>query len=417
MDPALIDSPDHKEQIDRLGKINRNSRLPICKACPNLIHIENPDSIYCQKGKLCCGGVKSPGSVSLGWGNCIENKWDIPLESYFDRIVVINLKRRPDRLQDFRTRIAACEWPFKDPEVFAAVDGNKIPAPRGAYDYDGVFKNQWKYGSGAYGCMQSHRHILERAISDDVKRILILEDDAQPCSNFGTKMTEFLGKIPKDWDCLMLGGQHHSGTPKPFLSGIVKCINTQRTHCYAAQGRFIRDLYSTFCSFFSHCDHVLGPLLKGYKAFAPDPFFVAQGRNVSDITCRPEPARNWSGNDPVAKIFMIESPANVIRQARGYSLHTGYNRDKQTDIDLGIKGIYESRGSRVNRIRSMQNWIKMVRPEAAALDGGICGIWVPIWNTEFREVVMKAVGPELISVKFTQLEDYLLARADHVTIP
>ena len=49
------------------------------------------------------------------------------LKRYFDRVVLINMKRRPDRLQSVRDELRKARWPFKQPEVFEAVDGHVIP--------------------------------------------------------------------------------------------------------------------------------------------------------------------------------------------------------------------------------------------------------------------------------------------------
>ena len=53
------------------------------------------------------------------------------LKNYFDRVVVVNLKRRPDRLACLKTALRDCSWPFQQPIVFDAVDGNVVPCPHG----------------------------------------------------------------------------------------------------------------------------------------------------------------------------------------------------------------------------------------------------------------------------------------------
>lgn len=44
------------------------------------------------------------------------------LQQTFDRVVVINLARRADRLARFNRLL--CDWPFKTPQRFEAIDGS-----------------------------------------------------------------------------------------------------------------------------------------------------------------------------------------------------------------------------------------------------------------------------------------------------
>ncbi len=124
------------------------------------------------------------------------------LSSYFDVVQVISLERRADRLAAFFEQIDSIAWPFARPEVFKAVDGARVPAPHG-----------WDSGGGTWGCLQSHRQVLERAIMTNARAILVLEDDALFKPDFAEVITRFLNAVPPDWEGLMLGGQVFESRP------------------------------------------------------------------------------------------------------------------------------------------------------------------------------------------------------------
>ena len=89
-----------------------------------------------------------------------------PLYDFFERVVVVNLDHRPDRLERLHRHLTSIVWPFRFPERVRATDGRKVKPP-----------NWWKAGGGAWGCHQSHLRIIENALMDDVESILVLEDD------------------------------------------------------------------------------------------------------------------------------------------------------------------------------------------------------------------------------------------------
>jgi hypothetical protein len=277
-----------------------------------------------------------------------------PDEKRFDRVVVISLPRRRDRLDRFQAAIATMDWPLPQPEVFDAVDGSRLPTPL-----------QWRCGQGAWGCLQSHRNVLERALLDGQRSVLVFEDDACFRSTFADELKQFLGRVPDDWDGLMLGGQHLS-RPVEIGNGVVRCVDCHRTHAYAARGRFLRDLYQIWVSQFGHCDAILGPFASQYNVYAPDPFIVGQDGGRSDIAGTALPTRYWIPPSSALPITVLHVPRRVSQTLRRFGFYFGKHSDR-IEGDLLLHSRTAAKPSD-QKLEEFSEWLAVLRAEAANVD-------------------------------------------------
>lgn len=285
----------------------------------------------------------------------------------FQAVFLINLRRRPDRLAAALATIREHDWPFRAPEVFEAIDGNLVLAPAG-----------WKSGGGAWGCRCSHVAILHRCIREGIEPVLVLEDDIALRSTFRHDCEQFFRDVPDDWECLMLGGQHHR-TPRPVKPGIVRCRDCQRTHAYAIRGKFLRDLHAQWSSpkQLVHIDWTFGPMQANYRTYAPDPFLFGQTRDWSDICGRTNPAKFWQppkGDEPV---LVLRCDRETMEALRWYCIHTGYDRGDD-GIDNGLRAVFASD----DPTRGLRKWIGELQWECVSEEGAVLGIWHPLATVE-----------------------------------
>lgn len=201
----------------------------------------------------------------------------------WDRICVLNLRKRPDRLNEVAHELGKWDKGDTPVNIFTAIDGTEQAIP-----------SHWTAGAGAYGCKLSHCAVLREALQDGIRHLLVLEDDIILRQGFTKKLEEFLARVPDDYAGFMLGGQHHF-LPKKISSGIVRCWNTQRTHAYSANRGYMKDLLALWQSpeLGDHIDHVVGQAQKLHKIYAPDPFLIGQRRSRSDVSLQTPDTQYW----------------------------------------------------------------------------------------------------------------------------
>lgn len=205
----------------------------------------------------------------------------------FDRVVVISLARRPDRLAEFLERAAAA-WPGQEIRVEVAVDGREHAPP-----------SWWKTTPGACGCYLSHKKAVALALLEGVERLLIFEDDATFVPDFPARLAAL--PVPGDADWLYLGGQHLRRF-EPVAEGLVRGVNVNRTHAYALLGRralaAVRAHLEADPKLWTarhHVDHHYGLLhqARALNVYAASPWLCGQAAGLSDVDGRKRPERAW----------------------------------------------------------------------------------------------------------------------------
>jgi len=125
-----------------------------------------------------------------------EKRYNI--NTYFDKIYVINLVRRPDRKEKIEKRLK--KHNITNYIIFPATDGANSPM----YSYYLRIKG-FTDTAGAFGVLSSAARLIHDAAKNKYKRILILEDDAVFHKDFDNQFNERISMIPQDWKLLYFG--------------------------------------------------------------------------------------------------------------------------------------------------------------------------------------------------------------------
>ena len=232
------------------------------------------------------------------------------LRDYFERCFVITLaKRQDDRYKDFCARILP-DWPFVQPERWQAVDGTLVPEP-----------TWWTEGSGSWGCYCSHRQILEYCLNNNIKSMIVLEDDAVLRDGFSEKVTKFIKNVPDDWQMLYFGGQHlfvDAHPPIKVNDSVYVPYNLNRTHAMAFRTEGMkavyRHLHAKEWTAKHHIDHHLGKFHETRETpiYCPEKWLVGQKGGLSNISNKVNKDLFWSSavaaslkwNRPMSNTFV-----------------------------------------------------------------------------------------------------------------
>ena len=180
------------------------------------------------------------------------------LDKYFDRIVVINVQRRTDRLAQFNEEAKKIGFGF---EIHYAIDGKEV-------GIDPIVAGRL-----------SHIEVL-KSIKDD-ERVLICEDDALFREDFNEALDSYMAELPKDWDIFYLGAIKNE--TQPVNKYWVKQVVSTGTQAYCVNPAK-RDLFIQIAEEFDHhIDVAYRVWADRTKAYIAHPNLVIQYDGFSDL--------------------------------------------------------------------------------------------------------------------------------------
>jgi len=183
------------------------------------------------------------------------------VNDFFDKVIVINLDRRTDRMEKLAPQLEKLDIQYKR---FSAVDGKKL-------DIDPVVAG-----------LRSHLQVMKQIAG---QRVLILEDDAQFVEDFNEKFEKVMQTLPEDWDIFYLGAL----VPKDV--GLVRMVNrhwgiqvlTTGSQAYCINPSRLEYFINKLEDYNSYIDIGLRDFAKDLKAYITQPNLVVQFPSYSDL--------------------------------------------------------------------------------------------------------------------------------------
>ncbi len=128
----------------------------------------------------------------------------------FEKVIVINLAKRPDRMAQIKAQLDAHKITF---ERFEAIDAQEL----------GI--------TGVAACALSHRGVIEQY--KNAGNVFIFEDDAELNEDFEQLWDVFIANLPDDWQMVYLGCNKIDW--QPIAKGIAQLSAGIATHAYGAK--------------------------------------------------------------------------------------------------------------------------------------------------------------------------------------
>lgn len=150
------------------------------------------------------------------------------LNNYFDKIFVINLDRRKDRLAFANKEFKKINTTF---ERFSAFDGSVNTPPHGL-----------SINRGEYGAYNSHLNLLKYIIENKIERSLICEDDVVFCDDFINQFEAYHKQLPENTSLYYLSANNERANLEKVSDNIFKTVGSLALHAYSVDLKAAEDL-------------------------------------------------------------------------------------------------------------------------------------------------------------------------------
>jgi len=192
----------------------------------------------------------------------------------FDKVFLINLDRRQDRLENFKKEVE--KFDLGNFERFPAYDGNSLDLTKYSHDIK----------PGVIGLRESNLSIIQEAKKNNYKKIAIIEDDC-----FFTEevlnIENYFSVLPDNWDLLYMGGNHntHSGYESPLQINdkIIKLHHTFTTHFVGINETMFDVIEDYIINSEEPIDVLYSNIQKKYNVYSFTPAIAHQLEGFSDI--------------------------------------------------------------------------------------------------------------------------------------
>lgn len=187
------------------------------------------------------------------------------MQKFFDHIYILNLDKRSDRWAAIQKQLERTD--ITKAKRFSAIE--KSP--------------------GWVGCYESHLAILQRALSENARNILVLEDDAELYADWMPNWVAASREIPIDWDMIYLGFNLNpeANLPPPRVAPHILLLNDAlTTHAYAVNGKYLQPLIECVKAHIGNnlpIDVVYSRQFDHIKAYGLYPMLFYQSPGFSDI--------------------------------------------------------------------------------------------------------------------------------------